>query len=62
MPNACSPAKCRPDRSFGSIGRDLVVKKGISMIETLRDFVAKANELRIDFMVIGSFAMSAYGR
>ena len=31
------------------------------MIETLRDFVAKANDLGIDFMVTGSFAMSAYG-
>ncbi|MEP6704841.1 MAG: hypothetical protein ABJB34_08555 [Acidobacteriota bacterium] len=37
------------------------MKKGISMIETLRDFVSKANELGIDFMVTGSFAMSAYG-
>ena len=34
---------------------------GISMIETLRDFVAKANELGIEYMVTGSFAMSAYG-
>src|SRR5688572_3240488 len=34
---------------------------GISMIETLRDFVAKINELGIDYMVTGSFAMSAYG-
>ena len=34
---------------------------GISMIETLRDFVAKMNELGIDYMVTGSFAMSAYG-
>lgn len=31
------------------------------MIETLRDFVAKANELGIEYMVTGSFAMSAYG-
>jgi hypothetical protein len=38
-------------RCFGSIRRDLVMKKGISMIETLRDFVAKANDLGIDFMV-----------
>ncbi len=37
------------------------MKKGISMIETLRDFVAKANDLGSDFMVTGSFAMSAYG-
>jgi hypothetical protein len=34
---------------------------GYSMIETLRDFVAKANELGIEYMVRGSFAMSAYG-
>lgn len=31
------------------------------MIETLRDFVAKANVLGIEYMVTGSFAMSAYG-
>lgn len=31
------------------------------MIETLRDFVTKANELEIEYMVTGSFAMSAYG-
>ena len=31
------------------------------MIETLRDFVGKANELGIEYMVTGSFAMSAYG-
>lgn len=37
------------------------MNKGISMIETLRDFVAKANELGIEYMVTGSFAMSAYG-
>ena len=37
------------------------MSKGISMIETLRDFVAKANELGIEYMVTGSFAMSAYG-
>ena len=34
---------------------------GTSMIETLRDFVQKINELGIDYMVTGSFAMSAYG-
>jgi len=34
---------------------------GTSMIETLRDFVQKMNELGIDYMVTGSFAMSAYG-
>lgn len=32
-----------------------------SLIETLRDFVAKANELGIEYMVTGSFAMSLYG-
>ena len=37
------------------------MNKGVSMIETLRDFVAKTNELRIEYMVTGSFAMSAYG-
>ena len=30
------------------------------MIETLRDFVVKTNELGIEYMVTGSFAMSAY--
>ncbi len=30
------------------------------MIETLRDFVGKTNELGIEYMVTGSFAMSAY--
>jgi len=37
------------------------MNKGVSMIETLRDFVAKANALGIEYMVTGSFAMSAYG-
>jgi hypothetical protein len=37
------------------------MNKGISMIETLRDFVGKANQLGIEYMVTGSFAMSAYG-
>ena len=37
------------------------MNKGVSMIETLRDFVAKANELGLEYMVTGSFAMSAYG-
>lgn len=32
-----------------------------SIIETLRDFVSKVNELGIEYMVTGSFAMSAYG-
>lgn len=31
------------------------------MIETLRDFVEKANSLGIEYMVTGSYAMSAYG-
>jgi hypothetical protein len=37
------------------------MNNGVSMIETLRDFVGKANELGIEYMVTGSFAMSAYG-
>ncbi|MFN0277314.1 MAG: DUF6036 family nucleotidyltransferase [Pyrinomonadaceae bacterium] len=32
-----------------------------SMIETLRDFVKIADNLRIKYMVTGSFAMSAFG-
>jgi len=32
-----------------------------SMIEILRDFVSIADELTIEYMVTGSFAMSAYG-
>lgn len=31
------------------------------MIETLRDFVVKIGELNIEYMVTGSYAMSAYG-
>lgn len=31
------------------------------MIETLRDFVEKANSLGLEYMVTGSYAMSAYG-
>lgn len=31
------------------------------MIEILRDFVSKADQLGIQYMVTGSFAMSAYG-
>lgn len=31
------------------------------MIETLRDFIAKMNELGLEYMVTGSYAMSAYG-
>lgn len=34
---------------------------GISMADTLRDFVGKMNELGIEYMVTGSYAMSAYG-
>src|SRR5688572_8154943 len=32
-----------------------------SMVETLRDFVERAGRLGIEYMVTGSFAMSAYG-
>lgn len=31
------------------------------MIETLRDFVRKADELGLGYMITGSYAMSAYG-
>jgi hypothetical protein len=37
------------------------MKSGMSMIETLRDFVGKMEQLEIDYMVTGSYAMSAYG-
>ena len=37
------------------------MRKGISMIDTLRDFVEKANSIGVEYMVTGSFAMSAYG-
>lgn len=37
------------------------MEKGISMIETLRDFVEKANSLGLEYMITGSYAMSAYG-
>ena len=37
------------------------MNKGISMIETLRDFIAKMDALGIEYMVTGSYAMSAYG-
>lgn len=33
----------------------------MSMIETLRDFVVRADEIDLAYMVTGSFAMSAYG-
>ena len=32
-----------------------------SMIDTLREFVEKAGELSVEYMVAGSFAMSDYG-
>lgn len=31
------------------------------MIETLRDFVEKANKLSLEYMITGSYAMSTYG-
>ena len=34
---------------------------GMSMIETLRDFINKMDRLRVEYMVTGSYAMSAYG-
>jgi len=37
------------------------MQNGLSMIETLRDFVAKMKDLKLDFMMTGSYAMSAYG-
>lgn len=37
------------------------MNKGISMVDTLRDFVIKMNDLGIEYMVTGSYAMSAYG-
>ncbi len=37
------------------------MEKGISMIETLRDFVERANTLGLEYMITGSYAMSAYG-
>src|SRR5205085_7074558 len=37
------------------------MKKGISMIETMRDFITKVDRLGIEYMVTGSYAMSAYG-
>lgn len=37
------------------------MNKGISMIETMRDFVGKVSALGIEYMVTGSYAMSAYG-
>ncbi len=37
------------------------MNKGISMIETMRDFIEKIDALGIEYMVTGSYAMSAYG-
>jgi len=37
------------------------MNKGISMIETMRDFIEKIDDLGIEYMVTGSYAMSAYG-
>ncbi len=37
------------------------MNQGTSMTDTLRDFVEKMNELGVEYMVTGSFAMSAYG-
>jgi hypothetical protein len=37
------------------------MKKGISMIETMRDFIGKIEDLGVEYMVTGSYAMSAYG-
>lgn len=34
---------------------------GISMIETMRDFIQKVDGLGIEYMVTGSYAMGAYG-
>lgn len=34
---------------------------GISMIETMRDFIEKIDALGIEYMVTGSYAMGAYG-
>ena len=31
------------------------------MIETLRGFVVRANRLGLEYMITGSYAMSAYG-
>lgn len=34
---------------------------GMSMIETLRDFINKMDRLGVEYMLTGSYAMSAYG-
>lgn len=38
------------------------MKAKYSILETLRDFVGKSKDLGIEYMVTGSFAMSAYGQ
>lgn len=48
------------ENSFGSNGTS-AMKNEISMIETMRDFVDKIDDLGIEYMVTGSYAMSAYG-
>ncbi len=35
--------------------------KGMTMIETLRDFITRMDRLGVEYMVTGSYAMSAYG-
>jgi hypothetical protein len=50
--------KCRRENSFGSISA-VHYAKGISMIETKRDFIDKIEGLGIEYMVTGSYAMSA---
>jgi hypothetical protein len=37
------------------------MNRGVSMIETMRDFIEKMDDLGIEYMVTGSYAMSAYG-
>jgi hypothetical protein len=37
------------------------MNNGISMIETMRDFIERIDDLGIDYMVTGSYAMSTYG-
>jgi hypothetical protein len=37
------------------------MNSGISMIETMRDFIERIDGLGIEYMVTGSYAMSAYG-
>jgi len=37
------------------------MNKGVSMIETMRDFIERVDDLGIEYMVTGSYAMSAFG-